>query len=129
MHVCLFFTRFGRLGFASVPDISESSLYRSMYTCISFPHDVIQHRRGVGANSCNLFFWSFERLIWIFSAIFWYCMITRQLIDKHFLIYYARNSKKKSSDEQFLQAPRNWQKCSALASCFKYIIKPICLKV
>jgi hypothetical protein len=24
------------------------------------------------------------------------------------------NDKKKSSDEQFLQAPRNWQKCSAL---------------
>jgi hypothetical protein len=26
------------------------------------------------------------------------------------------NDQKKSSDEQFLQAPRNWQKCSALAS-------------
>jgi hypothetical protein len=25
------------------------------------------------------------------------------------------NDQKKSSDEQFLQAPRNWQKCSALA--------------
>jgi hypothetical protein len=24
------------------------------------------------------------------------------------------NDQKKSSDEQFLQAPRNWQKCSAL---------------
>jgi hypothetical protein len=23
------------------------------------------------------------------------------------------NNQKKSSDEQFLQAPRNWQKCSA----------------
>jgi hypothetical protein len=28
-------------------------------------------------------------------------------------INYARNSKK-SSNEQFLKAPRNWQKCSAL---------------
>jgi hypothetical protein len=29
------------------------------------------------------------------------------------------NGQKKSSDEQFLKAPRNWQKCSALlpASC------------
>jgi hypothetical protein len=26
------------------------------------------------------------------------------------------NSLKKSSDEQFLKAPRNWQKCSALTS-------------
>jgi hypothetical protein len=26
------------------------------------------------------------------------------------------NDQKKSSDEQFLQAPRNWQKCSALGA-------------
>jgi hypothetical protein len=72
--------------------------------------------RGTCKNcSSELFFLSFKRLIWIFSAIFWYCMITRQLIVKHFLIYYARNSKKKfRRDELFLQAPRNWQKCSAL---------------
>jgi hypothetical protein len=30
----------------------------------------------------NFFFVPFERLILIFSAIFWYCMITRQLIVK-----------------------------------------------
>jgi hypothetical protein len=29
-------------------------------------------------------------------------------------INYARNSKKKSSDEQFLKASQNWEKCSAL---------------
>jgi hypothetical protein len=73
--------------------------------------------RGACKNcSSELFFWSFERIIWIFSAIFWYCIITRQLIVNFLLIYYAQNSKK-SSDEQFLQAPRNWQKCSALARC------------
>jgi 3-methyladenine DNA glycosylase AlkD len=32
------------------------------------------------------------------------------------------NDQKKSSDEQFLQAPRNWQKCSALASHFVKIV-------
>jgi hypothetical protein len=40
-------------------------------------------------------------------------MITRQLIVKKCLINYARNSKK-NSNEQFLQASRNWEKCSAL---------------
>jgi hypothetical protein len=39
------------------------------------------------------------------------------------IIYDARNSKKKSSDEQFLQAPRYWQKCSALGCKFK--LQPI----
>jgi hypothetical protein len=60
------------------------------------------------------FFWPFKRLILIFSAIFWYCMITRQLIVQKMSINYARNNKKKSSDEQFLKASRNWEKCLAL---------------
>jgi hypothetical protein len=33
------------------------------------------------------------------------------------------NDQKKSSDEQFLQAPRNWQKCSALALYHNNIFK------
>jgi hypothetical protein len=52
-----------------------------------------QFREAFKNCSSELFFWPFERLILIFSAIFWYCMITRQLIVKK--INYARNSKKK----------------------------------
>jgi hypothetical protein len=41
-------------------------------------------------------------------------MITRQLIVKKKFDLLRPKKQKKSSDEQFLQAPRNWQKCSAL---------------
>jgi hypothetical protein len=34
------------------------------------------------------------------------------------------NDQKKSSDEQFLQAPRNWQKCSALVCCHFVTLAP-----
>jgi hypothetical protein len=71
--------------------------------------------RGACKNcSSELFFWSFERVILIFSAIFWYCMITRQLIVKKKFGLTTPKIAKKNSEEQFLQAPRNWQKCLAL---------------
>jgi hypothetical protein len=41
-----------------------------------------QFREAFKNCSSELFFGPFERLILIFSAIFWYCMITRQLIVK-----------------------------------------------
>jgi hypothetical protein len=41
------------------------------------------------------FFWPFERLLLIFSAIFWYCMITRQLIVKKCQLTTPEIAKKK----------------------------------
>jgi hypothetical protein len=48
-----------------------------------------QFREAFKNCSSELFFWPFERLILIFSAIFWYCMITRQLIVEKMSINYA----------------------------------------
>jgi hypothetical protein len=38
------------------------------------------------------------------------------------------NDQKKSSNEQFLQAPRNWQKCSALVRLTEAGFWPIIIK-
>jgi hypothetical protein len=63
--------------------------------------------------SLELFFWPFETLILIFSAIFWYCMITRQLIVKKCRLTTPEMAKKKFRWAIF-EVSRNWQKCSAL---------------
>jgi hypothetical protein len=63
---------------------------------LSFGHSHrLDVRESRSTPSTELFFGPFERSIFIFSAIFWYCMITRQLIVKKMSINYAGNSKNK----------------------------------
>jgi hypothetical protein len=88
--------------FKNKTEICSFTFYPRVYLYINLSFELTtkaehfsQFREALKNWSSELFFWQFERLILIYSFIFWYCMITRQLIVKTISINYARNSKKK----------------------------------